>query len=200
MAAFLSELVRIADDLNASGVRWCLVGGLGASVYAEPRTTKDIDLVVAISDEAEFAHLRNFLICRGYTNPQLLMHSMPTRRMGWRLILSGSSKNVIPVDFLSQACGIEEEIVSQAHQLEILKGVKFPVASLAHLIAMKLLSQNDTDRIQDRADLMALISVSSAEDIEAAREAVTLIVERGFNAGRDLNNEFKIFLNQLPST
>jgi hypothetical protein len=65
---------------------------------------------------------------------------------------------------------------------------------------MKLLSQNDTDRIQDRADLMALISVSSAEDIEAAREAVTLIVERGFNAGRDLNNEFKIFLNQLPST
>ena len=47
---------------------------------------------------------------------------------------------------------------------------------------------------------MALISVSSAEDIEAAREAVTLIVERGFNAGRDLNNEFKIFLNQLPST
>jgi hypothetical protein len=98
MAAFLSELVRIAY-FYASGVRWCLVGGLGASVYAEPRTTKDIALVVAISDEAEFAHLRNFLICRGYTNPQLLMHSMPTRRMGWRLFLSGSPKNVIPVDF-----------------------------------------------------------------------------------------------------
>jgi hypothetical protein len=44
----------------------------------------------------------------------------------------------------------------------------------------------------------ALISVSSAEDIEAAREAVTLIVERGFNAGKDLNNEFKIFCNYSP--
>lgn len=195
MTAFLEELRRIAADLDESGVRWCLVGGLGASVYAEPRTTKDIDIVVAISTEDEFADLRAFLLNRGYTNPQLLLHTMPTRRMGWRLYLTGSRQQRVPVDLLSQACGIEQEIVTQAHVVELLPGVLFRVASLAHIIAMKLLSQNDTDRIQDRADLVGLVSVASPEDIEAAQQSVTLITERGFNSGKELVEELKMFLS-----
>ena len=90
MSFFLSDIKRIAADLNASGVAWCLVGGLGASVYAEPRTTKDIDVVVAIRSEQEIADLKAFLLPRGYSAPFILMHTEPTRPMGWRLLTTSS--------------------------------------------------------------------------------------------------------------
>lgn len=189
MSFFLSELRRLTQDLNESGVAWCLVGGLGSSVYAEPRTTKDIDVAIFVSDEDRFTQLRSFLLNRGYIDPQILMHTMPTRRMGWRVCLSTSQGTTLPIDLLSSACGIEEQVVKEAVSVELLPGLSLPVASLGHLLAMKILSQNDTDRIQDRADLLALLRNASEHDIALAKRALRQIEAVGFADGRNLVEE-----------
>lgn len=67
----------------------------------------------------------------------------------------------------------------------MLPGLPLPVASLSHLIAMKVLSASET-RPQDHADLQALLARATAADLEAARGAVRLIVPRGFHRQRDL--------------
>lgn len=150
MSFLFSELRRITSDLHQSGINWCLVGGLGTSVYIEPRTTKDIDVVVSVSGEVQADELKDFLLSRGYVSPQLLMHSSPTRRMGWRVFIPSAKEASIPLDILVTACGIESEIVASAFTIEILPGLSLPVASLGHLVAMKVLSQNSFNRLQNK--------------------------------------------------
>ena len=53
--------------------------------------------------------------------------------------------------------GIEAEVVREAERIEVLPGVIIPVASSSHLIALKVLSRDDTDPPQDRMDLIALL-------------------------------------------
>lgn len=191
MSFFLSEIRRIADDLNAAGIRWCLVGGLGASVYAEPRTTKDIDVVVALDSDQDLEHLKAFLASRGYHSPAILMHTQPTRRMGWRLLLDSPRGNGVPLDILSNACGIEHQITKQAVKLEVLRGVWLPVAALGHLIAMKVVSQHDPSRLQDRVDLLALLKVAQPDDIAIAQDALSEIARAGYSNNRNLVEELE---------
>ena len=44
------ELRKIIAALNAHGVRYALAGGLAVSIYATPRATEDVDLLVADSE------------------------------------------------------------------------------------------------------------------------------------------------------
>ena len=48
-AAFL----RLNADLRAIEARWALIGGLAVSARAEPRTTRDLDVTVAVADDRE---------------------------------------------------------------------------------------------------------------------------------------------------
>jgi hypothetical protein len=48
-----AALRRIAGELDARGRRWALVGGLAVSARAEPRTTRDVDVVVDVRDDAD---------------------------------------------------------------------------------------------------------------------------------------------------
>ena len=189
MSFLFSELRRVTNDLHQTGVAWCLVGGLGTSVYAEPRTTKDIDVVVSVPNEQQADNLKDLLLTKGYANPQLLMHTTPTRRMGWRVFIPPSREASIPLDILVTACGIEKNIVASATTIEILPGLSLPVASLGHLIAMKVLSQNSFDRLQDRVDLLALLRNATEQDRIVVERSLKEIVDRGFASGRNLVEE-----------
>jgi hypothetical protein len=59
------------------------------------------------------------------------------------------------------------------------------VASIGHLIVLKALSRAE-DRLQDAADLSALVAEAGPDDLRVARDAANLVVERGFHRGRDL--------------
>lgn len=90
------------------------------------------------------------------------------------------------LDVLFASSGIEPEIAGSAEPLEILPGLRVPVATVGHLLALKLLSRDDRTRPQDQVDLVQLLGVAEAGDIEAARHAVALIHSRGFQRDRDL--------------
>nr|WP_278263761.1 nucleotidyl transferase AbiEii/AbiGii toxin family protein [Nocardia sp. AG03] len=100
----------------------------------------------------------------------------------------------ILVDLLFASSGIEPEIVVAAENLEIVPDLVLPVATTAHLIALKLLARDDATRPQDLADLRGLLSTASADDIAEARLAVRLITERGFHRDRDLESDLDALL------
>jgi single-stranded DNA-specific DHH superfamily exonuclease len=58
--------------------------------------------------------------------------------------------------------------------------------NLTSLFAMKLLARDDRNRPADADDLNALSVIATAHDWIVARDAVRLIVQRGFHRGRDL--------------
>jgi hypothetical protein len=70
------------------------------------------------------------------------------------------------------------------------------VATLAHLIALKILSRDDRTRPQDRVDLVALLTRADSTAIATARTALALIAERGFSRGRDLLGAFDALLSE----
>ena len=109
-----------------------------------------------------------------------------TDRLATVRLTSARSAGDIMIDLLFASSGIEPEIVASADPLEISPGLIVPVATIGHLIAIKLLARDDLTRPQDLADLRALVDVAAADDITLAREAVALITERGFHRDRDL--------------
>ena len=90
------------------------------------------------------------------------------------------------VDLLFASSGIEAEIAAQAEVIELLPGLSMPIATTGHLIALKVLSRDDTMRPQDLIDLRALLRVAPAQELARARRALALIAARGYHRGRDL--------------
>ncbi|MCC7371793.1 MAG: nucleotidyl transferase AbiEii/AbiGii toxin family protein [Chloroflexi bacterium] len=69
--------------------------------------------------------------------------------------------------------------------------LRLPVASIGHLIALKVLSRNDDTRPQDIIDLHSLLTEATAADLAVAEEALTLITERGYHRDKDLRAEYE---------
>jgi hypothetical protein len=167
----LLDAVRSAVAIAAAeGRSAVLVGGLAVSARAEPRFTRDADLVVAIDSDIEAEAVVRSFLARGYRVQALLEQSGTDRLSGARLL---------------DPDGIEAEIVADASSLDIVPGLPVLVAATGHLIALKLLSVAP-GRETDAADLRSLARVADEAEWSRAASAVALIVERGFHRGRDL--------------
>ena len=164
------------------------MGGLAVSARTEPRFTRDIDLVIAVRDDRDAERAVHALQQRGYQVHALVEQEAAGRLATARLAPKGDAAGVV-LDILFASSGIESEIVEAADPLEILPGLRVPVACVAHLIALKLLSRDDRTRPQDRVDLAQLLRVATPADIDLARAAVALIHARGFQRDRNLTGD-----------
>ena len=59
-----------------------------------------------------------------------------------RLVPPGEGEAGVVLNVLFASSGIEPEIAEAAEVLEILPGLRVPIASVGHLLALKLLSQD----------------------------------------------------------
>jgi predicted nucleotidyltransferase len=197
MNALEVALRRVASDLSGYGRSWALVGGFAVSARAEPRFTRDIDVAVAVNDDADSESLVRQLISDGYrplaSVEQDETGRLATMRLAWQLRDDGD----VVVDLLFASSGIEPDIAQAAERIEVVAGLTLPIATTGHLIALKLLARDDTTRPQDSADLRSLRAVATPADLAAARTAARLITERGFNRGRDLTAALEA-LNEEP--
>jgi predicted nucleotidyltransferase len=177
-------LRRVAGDLDALGAKWALVGGLAVSTRTEPRFTRDIDLAVSVADDREAQILVRALRARGWEIGELVEQEAVGRVATVRLCEALEGEGPV-VDLLLASSGIEPEVVEAAQALEVFEGQTLPVATVAHLIVLKLLARA-SERPQDEADLRALVGVALPVDFEMAREAARAVERRGFARGRDL--------------
>ena len=175
-------LQRVARDLHDLSSPWALVGGLAVCARAEPRPSADIDIAVAVPDDATAQARIDDLLAAGYRSRESIVHDQTGRLATARLLFPVAGENVA-VDLFFASSGVEGEVVEAAESAEVLPGLTIPVARLGHLIAVKLIWRRSPKR--DR-DLRALIERADAEDIEEARHLVASITERGYHRGRDL--------------
>lgn len=172
-----------------------LVGGFAVSVRTEPRFTRDIDFVVAVSDDAVAEAFVGALIADGHELVAGVEQETVGRLAMARLRLRDGS----PVDLLFASSGIEREIAAAAEVLEVLPGVNVPVITTGHLIAVKVLARDDHARPQDIADLRRLLATAEPDDVEVAYEALTLISDRGFGRGRELAEDLEAIQRSTDS-
>ena len=179
-------LVEALRDLKDLEIRHAVIGGLAVSARVEPRMTRDVDIAVAVADDEAAEGVVHKLLGRGYVIAKVLEQSAAGRLATTRLLPPDLAKSGVVVDLLFASSGIEGEVVHSAEPLRILADAIAPVATVGHLIALKLLSEAPR-RPQDAADLERLVAAARPEDLAQARVAVNLIVRRGgFRRGRDL--------------
>ena len=190
----LTALRQTADLLDARHLSWALVGGLAVSIRVEPRFTRDIDLAVAVVDDAAAESLVADLIAAGFVLKLSLEQQALGRLAAVRLIPPGEPEEGIVIDLLFTSSGIEPEICRDAERLEIAPGLTVPVAQAGHLVAMKLLALGP-DRPQDGVDLHALVLQLTEEDRRRAVSAAALIDARGASRGKALGAELDRWLD-----
>jgi len=178
-----------ALDLAELRLRWALVGGLAVSARTEPRFTRDVDLVIAVRGDQDAEQAVHAFQRRGYRVHALVEQEAAGRPA--RLVSRGEDEAGFVLDVLFASSGIEPEVAGSAEPLEILPGLRIPVANVGHLLALKLLSRDDRTRPQDQVDLVQLLRVAQPGDIEVARHAVALIHSRGFQRDRDLPRDLE---------
>lgn len=201
MACFVSPLaaalVSVRDELERHGYEFAVVGGLAVSARTEPRFTRDVDLAVAVDDDAQAERLVRLLLPLGYRLLASVEQEATGRLATLRLVTPESNERGVVVDLLFASSGIEPEMVARAELLELFPGVRVPVARTEHLLALKVLSREDSRRPQDRQDLRSLLLVADQTVRDAAGEALRLIERRGFHRDRNLTQLFAQALAEL---
>ena len=178
-------------DLAELRLRWALVGGLAVSARTEPRFTRDIDLVIAVRSDTDAEQAVHALRLRSYRILAPVEQETAGRLATARLMPPGEDAAGIVLDILFASSGIEAEVASMADTMEILPGLRVPVATVGHLLALKLLSRDHRTRPQDQLDLVGLLRVAGPDDLEGAHHAVSLIHARGFQRDRDLPRDLE---------
>jgi hypothetical protein len=185
-----SALRAIALELDHERRPWALVGGLAVSARAEPRFTRDVDLAVATADDREAEALVRRLMISGYRVLATLEQEAAGRLATVRLAAPGQDASAVVVDLLFASSGVEAELTRDAEVLEVLPGLRVPVARCGHLLALKILSVSP-GRPQDLIDILSLLREATPADVEQARETAALIVTRGYDRGRDVVGELE---------
>jgi hypothetical protein len=141
------EFQRIVDALNARRIRYALIGGLAVALYARPRATEDVDLLVAVDDlESAIATLTAL----GY-RPAGGAFEIAEGRARIHRLLKFEGADLVPVDLLVSD---DVEIVRCLDQRTIVEweGRPTAVVSVDGLRMLKRLRNS----AMDRADLEAL--------------------------------------------
>lgn len=188
-------LERAASALADLDVDWALVGGFAVAARTEPRFTRDVDLAVSVVDDSSAQRVVQRFGDEGLVPFALLEHEVTGRLAAARLHATAPDIRGAVVALLFASSGIEPELVAAAHVEEVLDGLRVPIPTVGHLVALKLLSE-DERRLQDRLDLQKLFAVASRADIDVAREAVRLVTARGCHRTKALEELLDAWLER----
>lgn len=172
----------IAAHLAQLGRPFALVGGLAVSLRAEVRFTRDVDLAITATDDADVEQLVHTLGNVGYFPVATVEHLERQRLSTVRLAASSSG---VVVDLLAASSGIEAEVVARATRIDFGEIGEIPVARAEELMAMKVLSMTPR-RLQDRIDAVNLVLMNEHLDLDAVRKNLAEITRRGFHRDQDL--------------
>lgn len=184
MTALGRALARIAEALHRHNVDFAVVGGLAVSVRAEPRMTRDADVAVLVGSDDDAEALLYRLMSDGFV-VDTAIEQVATGRLATARLRHPESGSLV-TDLLFASSGIEPEVVASANSVEVLPGLRLPVASVGFLIALKLLARDDRQRPNDADDLASLRAVATGADWLESSHAVQLIEQRGYHRDRDL--------------
>ncbi len=181
-----SRTLELFEIIQGLGYECALVGGLAVSIRTRERFTKDIDLVIAVANDREAEALAQSMQSLGFDLLVVVEQEAQGLIATLRFRAPKSGSDDPSIDLILASCGIEPEIVAGASTVKKAKSWdRIRVATVPHLIAMKVLSESP-GRPEDATDLRLLLSVATDSELAEARKAIALIEERGFNREKDL--------------
>jgi hypothetical protein len=74
-------LAKVTATLSDAGIRYMITGSVASSLQGEPRSSHDIDLVVALNEEHAAVMLRAFPPPEYYLSERAMMSAIATRKM-----------------------------------------------------------------------------------------------------------------------
>lgn len=141
------ELRRITEALEGGGVRYALAGGLAVAIYATPRATEDVDLLVAGQDvDAAIAAITGL----GFRAAGAPM-DVARGRLRIHRLLKFEQQDLLPVDLLVPQDPDLGRLLDERTFADW-QGQRIAVVTVDGLRALKRLRGS----AQDRADLEAL--------------------------------------------
>jgi hypothetical protein len=148
---------------------YALIGGLALSAWVDPRTTKDVDLVVVVSKNLTWQDVASLIGTRLHKKVILQKGNKRTTIQEKLSFMMG----YIEVDVIStKGFGLAAEAIENAVSAEVFdKSVK--VASPEYLILLKLLPLS----LQDEVDISALMRKADLKELKMLAEKHSLLLK-----------------------
>lgn len=139
------DLVNLCRELNVRGAKYIIVGGFAVIMAGYPRTTGDIDLLVAADDENEKKVFDALM-----TLPDQCVTELDPGDLRKYIVLRVADE--ILVDLMAKTSGLAYEDAQEWICWRELQGVRIPFAGPELLWKMK----SKTHRAKDQGDLFFL--------------------------------------------
>jgi predicted nucleotidyltransferase len=149
------------------GVRACIIGGVARNIWAEPRATQDVDIIV---DAADANAVLPAAAAVGLVYVDKEVDALAKSAMT-RLRLPEELAGEIRLDVIARSHEFYGRVLDRSVVIDAL-GVQLRVASVEDVIVLKTLA----DRSVDRGDIAAMIAAASAGlDRELIRRECTAL-------------------------
>lgn len=160
MSEELDILKEVAEKLNGTSNPYMISGSVAMNFYAEPRMTRDIDIVIVLkmSDVKMFVALFR----EGYYIEEETVVGEVARKGMFNII---NNRFVIKIDFILQKGGVFDAVrFERRKQIEI-EGVKMWIISPEDLILSKLLWAKESRsemQLKDVKNLSQIVGLDNA--------------------------------------
>jgi len=148
------DIVRdVSTKLDAAGIGYMLTGSMAMNYYAEPRMTRDIDLIVALTPQDASTIVRVFSP-EYYVSPEAVEESI---RDEWMFNLI-HNESVIKVDCIVRKSSPYRREEFERRQRIAVSGFEIWIVSKEDLILSKLVWARDSEserQVQDVKNLIA---------------------------------------------
>jgi hypothetical protein len=151
----------LLSHLNAEGAKYLIVGAYAVGVHAQPRATKDLDIFIG-SDTAN-----GEVVWRALAKFGAPVSDIPPHEMAEPYTFFTWGQPPFRVDILTHIAGIKFDDAWSRRETYVVneaEGLTAPVISAADLIANKLTSGQDPERLQDLADVQAIRNAIKANE------------------------------------
>lgn len=145
-----TALRRVAEGLNAAGLKWAVAGGFAVGIRAKPRATFDVDLIVLAKD---FDPIKMAVARQWFDLSEERGEATLGRWEGVKCeTLVGPFPSKVDVDILFSGLEFFESVLLRATVEELLPDLKAPVITAEDLILFKLKAERrqdigDADRV-----------------------------------------------------
>lgn len=152
----LDVLRIVSQRLDAAGVEYMLTGSYALAYYTTPRMTRDLDLVVALTNR-DVGSMISIFSADFYVDEDDVRVAVQTRRMFNLMHLESGIK----LDFIIRKTSEYRQVEFARRQRVDLGGVPLWIASREDLILSKLLWGRDSGSELQKRDARSLIDDSA---------------------------------------
>lgn len=174
----LEVLKLVASRLDDAGIPYMLTGSVAAGYYSEPRTTRDIDLVVEL--EAVAAERLASLFADAFDVSEDSIRRAADRQTMFNLI---HTEAIVKVDFIVRKSSAYHRAEFDRRRTVTIDGQRMWIASPEDVILSKLLWLKQSGSEIQRRDVRRLLQLAPALDREyldgwaASLSVVSLLTE-----------------------